>query len=303
MLKGGPAPRGLLLVVVLLSGCAALFGDIRGILARIDALHDEGRLEDAKKLSLDSLADAPDRRDRAQLYWRASRESLKLGQGAETDHAPTAQVLSICKEGEGYADSAIQADPANDLGYYWKAANMGRWGQVKGMMNALFMTGPVRDLLVQELSINPLRSDAYSVLGQLYRELPGWPISFGNVDAAVSLCRESVDLRASQVRDGSETTIDYSFATELAKSLYRRNWSSGTRLREQQNKRARYDGAKTPLQKGFAYEAVVTLLPLSDREEARIIVRQAITALEALQRRTADEEETLSDARELISGW
>ena len=295
--------RGLLIVVALLWGRVALFADIRALLGRIDALHDEGRFADARQLSLDSVAATPTGAERAELYVRAARETLKLGQQAEDRGTPAGEVLRICEDGEAYADAAIQADPGNDLGYYWKAANMGRWGQVKGMLYALFMTGPVRDLLSQEVGINPRRSDAYSVLGQLYRMLPGWPISFGNVDAAVSLERESVDLRVSQVRSGEERTMDYSFTVELARSLFQRNWSAETRLKEQESKRARYQGAATALERGFDYEGIVTLPPFSDREEARRIVEQTITQMEAMPRRTADDEETLADAKGLLKSW
>ena len=55
---------------------------------------------------------------------------------------------------------------------------------------------------LKALAANPDRSDAYYVLGQLYRELPG-VISFGNVDAAVSFGRKAVDLREAQVKSGA----------------------------------------------------------------------------------------------------
>ena len=295
--------RRFLLAAALVASGARLFAEASELLTRIDALHDQGRYADARQLALDSVAATPAGKDRAELYVRAARETLELGQQAEDRGTPTAEVLQICKDGEDYADKAIEADPSNDLGYYWKAANLGRWGQVKGMMNALFVTGPVRDLLSQELALNPRRSDAYSVLGQLYRMLPGWPISFGNVDAAVSLGRESVDLRVSQVRSGEERALDYSFGVELARSLYRRNWSIETRQKEQENKKARYQSAATPLERGFAYEGLVTLPALSDRQEALLIVRQTVSQMEALGTLSSDDEGTLADAKGLLKSW
>ena len=58
----------------------------------------------------------------------------QLGDVAEKPSKPQADILAVFTEGEGYADKAIAADPQNDLGYYWKSANIGRWGQVKGVL-------------------------------------------------------------------------------------------------------------------------------------------------------------------------
>ena len=189
-----------LLLVIPLSIAAA---DTATVLADADSLHDQGAYARAAKLLLDSVPSASGGKEQAELYWRAARETLELGDQAEKDGKPTADVLAVFTEGEGYADKAIASDPQNDLGYYWKSANIGRWGQVKGVVNSLFKAATMKDLLLKELSLNPERSDPYYVLGELYRELPGWPVSFGNLDAAVSLGRKAVDLRQAQVENGS----------------------------------------------------------------------------------------------------
>ena len=181
------------LLLIIPFGFAA--GDAKTVVAEADALHDQGGYAEAVQLLLGSAPSAA-AADQAELYWRAAREALALGDVAENAGKPQTDVLAVFVEGEGYADKAIAADPKNDLGYYWKSANIGRWGQVKGVMNALMKAQPMKDLLVKELSLNPDRTDAYFVLGQLYRELPGWPVSFGDTDAAVSLGRRAVDAAA-----------------------------------------------------------------------------------------------------------
>ena len=64
--------------------------------------------------------------------------------------------MKIFEKGQEYADQAIAADPQNNLGYYWKSSNIGRWGQVKGILNSLFKAGPMRDLLLKDLSLDAL---------------------------------------------------------------------------------------------------------------------------------------------------
>lgn len=295
--------RGKLVLLLLALPVAVAFSDVAGTTAQADALHDKGQYAEAKALLLGAVADAADGKGRAELYWRAARETLELGDIADDSHKPQADILAIFTEGEGYADKAIAADPTNDLGYYWKSSNIGRWGQVKGILNSLFKAGPMKDLLVKDLSINPDRSDAYYVLGQLYRELPGWPASFGNVDAAVSLGRKAVDLRQEQFASGKEKDLVYNFATELAKTLWKRNWSSQKRRAEQAAKAAKLAAAVTPLDKGSFYEAGMTLKDMSDREEARALVQGAITDLVKLPSLTAGQAKDLDKAREVLRGW
>lgn len=271
--------------------------------AQADELHDKGMYGEAQKLLRDSLPDAQGGQELAELYWRAARETLELGDVAEKDKKPQADVLALFTEGEGYADKAIAADPQNDQGYYWKSANIGRWGQVKGILDSLFKAAPMKDLLVKELSLNPERSDPYFVLGQLYRELPGWPVSFGNTDAAVSLGRKAVEMRQAQVEAGTEKELAYDFYIELAKSLYKRNWSATRRVSEQKAKAAKLSAAGTPLEKGSLYEAAAALPDMSDREEAKVLVQFTVSELGNLASLTAPQAKDLQKARVTLTGW
>ncbi len=295
--------RGKLALLLLLLPVAAAFSDVPAVAAQADALHDKGMYADARTLVLGAVPGTPDGKSQAELYWRASRETLEIGNAAETNGEPQARILAVFTEGEGYADKAIAADPSNDLGYYWKSANIGRWGQVKGILNSLFKAGPMKDLLVKELALNPDRSDAYYVLGQLYRELPGWPVSFGDGDAAVSFGRKAVDLREQQLAAGTEKDLVYNFYTELAKSLWKRNWSAQKRAAEQAAKAAKLAAASAPLDKGSWYEGSVSLKAMSDREEARALVQWVITEIVKLPAPRAADRTDLDKARTVLKGW
>jgi hypothetical protein len=295
--------RRILPVLLVLVPLGVAFADTAQVTTEADALHDQGMYAEARMLLLDALAGAPTGTEQAELYWRVARETLQLGDDAETAKKPQADILAFFTEGEGYADKAIAADPRNDLGYYWKSSNIGRWGQVKGILNSLAKATPMRDLLVKELSINADRTDAYFVLGQLFRELPGWPLSFGNIDAAVSLGRKSVDLRQAQAASGVEKEFVYNFATELAKTLYKRNWSAATRMAEQKNKAAKLAAAATPLEKGSLYEASVTLKNVSDREEAKALAQWVVSELGERGSLTAPQKDDLQKAKDVLKVW
>lgn len=276
--------------------------DVTNVLVDADTLHDQGAYADAVKLLLDSVPSATGGKERAELYWRAARETLELGDLAEKAGKPAPDVLAVFASGEGYADQAIAADPRNDLGWFWKSANMGRWGQVKGVLNALFKAASMKDILLKELSLNPERSDPYFVLGQMYRELPGWPVSFGSLDTAVSLGRRAVDLRQEQVEKGVERQLVYRFSTELARTLYKRNWSIAARAAEQKNKSAKLAAASTPFDKAALYEAVVALKEQSDRDEAMSLVQWVVNELEKAPSLTASDKKDLVQAKDVLKG-
>jgi tetratricopeptide (TPR) repeat protein len=294
--------RILAVCMILLVPLAAASADAAQVIAQADEMHDQGMYAEAKKLLLDAVGAAAGGAEKAELYWRAARETLETGNQAEDAKQPAASVLKIFEEGEGYANRAIEADPKNDLGYYWKSSNIGRWGQVKGILNSLMKAAPMRDLLVKVVSLNPDRSDAYHVLGQLYRELPGKPLSFGNADDAVSLGRWAAELRAAQVRDGREKSISYAYYTELAKSLYKRNLSAAARDAQKAKRAAKYAAAADALAKAMAWEGTVTLEAVADRDEAKALVRWAIAELEKLPSPTAGEKKDLDKARKVLAG-
>ena len=287
-------------VILLLFVPYASFADVSQTIAKADELHDLGRCSEARTLVLDAM-EGVTAKEKAELYWRAARETLDLGDDAEEAKQPTGAILKLFEEGEGYAKKAIEADPQNNLGYYWQSANIGRWGQVKGILDSLFKAGPMKDLLYKDIGLEAEHSDAYFVLGQLYRELPGWPLSFGNADYAVSLGRKAIDLNAEQARMGTAKSIFYSYYTELAKSLQKRNWKADIRIKEQKAKTSRFAASKDALDRGGNYEAFVTLSAVSDREEGKLLVQQAIAELEKKTSRTADDEDDLRKAREVLA--
>jgi tetratricopeptide (TPR) repeat protein len=293
----------LLLTVLLVLTVCPLFGDFTEILAAADDLHDQEAYARGRQFLESSLGEAGSGAERAELYWRLARAVLNLGDEAEDAGATEEELLKLFEEGEALADKAIEADPGNHLGYYWKSANIGRWGQTKGILNSLFKAKPMKELLEQALDADDEHADSYYVLGQLYEQLPGKPLSFGKKDYAVSLGRLAVDLHEAQVRSGQEREINYDFYTELAKHLYARDWDADKRFKEQRKKRDTLAEASTPLERGFAYESESDLGAMSDREEARKLLLWTIGKLESLPRPKSGQTADLEEAREVLDSW
>ena len=292
----------LLASLLTLLAAPALLADFQQDLAQADLLHKHGAHEEARALLEAELAGAPGGREQAEIYWRLARAWLNLGDQAELNGAKGEALLAYFVKGQELAQKGIDADSANHLAYYWLSATMGRWGQVKGILNSLAKARPMRDLLQKALALKPDHADSYYVLGQLYEQVPGG-ISFGDKDWAVSLGRKAVDLRADQVKAGLEAELVYDYYTELAKHLWDRNWSAAKRQKEQPQKAAQYAAKTDPLEKNCYYEGTLSLKNLSDREEARELLGWAVGELQALPRRTQGEEDDLKEALEVQAGW
>jgi tetratricopeptide (TPR) repeat protein len=289
--------------VLLVLGLPLLQADVAQIVLQAEALHEQEDYEQVRSLLEVSLGQAKTGAERAELSWRLARAWLNLGDQAEDGGAGEAELLPFFEKGEAAAQAAIDADPQNHLGYYWKSANLGRWGQVKGILNSLFKAKPMRELLQKAVAVKPDHSDSYYVLGQLFEQVPGFPVSFGDKDAAVSLGRKAVDLRAQQVKNGTEKELDHDFYTELAKHLWARDYSAAKRAQEQKKKLAKYEAVKDPMEKNFYYEAALTLAGVSDREEARQLIDWVIAQLQGIPNRDDGEEDDLTEAREVKASW
>jgi len=277
--------------------------DFQEILDRVDQLHEAEDYEQTRSYIESSMAQAASGAEKAELHWRLARAWLNLGDEAEDGGMAGGELLSFFEQGEAQAQKAIDADPSNHLGYYWKSANIGRWGQIKGILNSLFKAKPMRDLLKKAVAAEPDHADSYYVLGQLYEQVPGFPISFGDEDYAVSLGRKSLDLHEQQVKAGIEDEINYDFYTEMAKHLWERDYSAAKREREQGKKMRKYESSSEPMEKNFHYEASVTLKNMSDREEALELINWVIRELEGMSNRSGSQDDDLKEAEEVLESW
>ncbi|HET6486880.1 MAG TPA: hypothetical protein VFH83_10700, partial [Spirochaetia bacterium] len=97
--------RRALIVLLILSPLLALYAQSPSPAAQGDALNDKGQYLDARKIELDAAA-AASPAEKAELYWRAARETMELGDLSDKARKPQADTLAIFSEGEGYADKA-----------------------------------------------------------------------------------------------------------------------------------------------------------------------------------------------------
>jgi hypothetical protein len=112
-----------------------------------------------------------------------------------------------------------------------------------------------------------------------------------------------IDMRAKAVQAGTEKELNYNFYLQLAKTLYKRNLTAAKRTAGQAKNLAAFQAAKTPLEKGAAYEGTLALKAMSDREEAREIATWIIAELSKISNRTAGQDDDLQETRETLAEW
>lgn len=94
------------------------------------------------------------------------------------------------------AEQAAQAKPRDAPALIWEGIVLSSWAGEKGGMGALSLVKRARDDLEAALKLDPdaLEGSAYTSLGALYYQVPGWPIGFGNDDKAREMLRKGLEI-------------------------------------------------------------------------------------------------------------
>lgn len=107
--------------------------------------------------------------------------------------------------------------PGNADALYWVALIKANYAEYQDSISALDTINEVRELLDKVIAINPktMAGSAYVVLGVLHYMMPGWPIAFGNDEAADKMLKMALDINPEGI-DSNYFYGDYL----LSKGLY-----------------------------------------------------------------------------------
>lgn len=270
-------------------------------LTRSDELSRADRNVESSNLLMRMLPTARTDAERAEIYWRLSRDTLVDGDSRRWATSSPDSFLSFYSKGESYADKAIALDPDNSMGYYLKACNIGRLERAQGANASLARAELMRRLLVKAVLAGPLLSGPWYVLGQLYEQVPAWPISFGNTAWAVSLGRKALDAGMTAVSDGVEHDVPLDYSIQLARHLAKRDWSTERRVQEQAIEARKFTQTSDVVERNFYYEGVISIQPVSDRTEARQLCQEVIAKIGDGPRLTWSQRADLENARATLA--
>ena len=231
-----------------------------------------------EKYLAQALSSAESNSEKSSILWRQSRNVLTQGDGLDENDKEGR--IAKYEEAEALAIKSIELEPNADA-YHWKSSAVGRWGQTKGPLNSLSKApAMLEDVKMVVDTFGYDYTDAWYVLGLLYNQLPGWPISFGDTNAAISYMRKSLDTRI--IGRGLFLTL----YQELSDQLYDRNWDAKKRAKEFDKMKKSYDKESIPSEKmkyyegaegadGVPFYSTVPLSRMSDRQEAVMLLRYA----------------------------
>ena len=111
-------------------------------------------------------------------------------------NTPEDQQEKAFEELSEYAISAVASYPQSAELLIWKGIVLSTHAGAKGGLGALSLVKDARDSLEQALELNPraLGGSAYTSLGALYYQVPGWPLSFGDEAKAKELLIKALDI-------------------------------------------------------------------------------------------------------------
>ncbi|HVK99582.1 MAG TPA: hypothetical protein VM553_07220 [Dongiaceae bacterium] len=89
----------------------------------------------------------------------------------------------------------------------WRGIVLSTWAGAKGGLGALGLVKEARGLFEQSLTLAPdaLQGSAYTSLGSLYYQVPGWPIGFGDDKKARELLEKAIKINP----DGIDSNYFY----------------------------------------------------------------------------------------------
>jgi tetratricopeptide (TPR) repeat protein len=267
------------------------------VIVKADTLYREGELQQGLRFLLHRLPSTTDDNEKSEMLWRCSRFALRIGDKIKEAGAAKEEILTAYEQGVTYAEKAIQSNPMSADAYFFRASNIGRWGQTKGIFKALEKAEEMKDTLVQAVTIDEQHSLSWYVLGMLYEQIPGGLISFGNIAFSVSLGRKSIHTMHTEIRTEKRDAVRYDYYTELAKHLYKRNWTKRFREKQQQTMLEQYNRNKATFEKNCYFEGTRDLPSISDREEAKQLLRWVIDELEKMRNRNFQQNLDLEKVR------
>ena len=94
------------------------------------------------------------------------------------------------------AEQALAQEPDDAALLIWRGIILSSWAGAEGGLGALGKVKEAKSLFEHALQVDPqaLQGSAYTSLGALYYQVPGWPIGFGDDEQAEALLQKALVL-------------------------------------------------------------------------------------------------------------
>lgn len=177
----------------LMSASAGL-GAATGTLAEADALLNSPALsmtQAARALSLFEGLLATAGAPRALVLTHLGHTCFLLGQ-----LAPDSQRMAYYQKGQSYAETMIREEPNRVEGHYWLALNLCGQADAGGKLLGRKLLPRILEELQRAVALDAAydQAGAHRVLGRIYYQAPGWPLSVGDIQKSRQHLQAAVHL-------------------------------------------------------------------------------------------------------------
>ena len=129
----------------------------------------------------------------------SGQQSLQLLQSrwAEINYQlPAAQREAEFAKLAAEADTLVRSNPQDAELHIWRGIILSTYAGAKGGLGALDLVKQSKASLEQAVALDPkaLEGSAYTSMGALYYQVPGWPIGFGDDEQAEKLLKQALQL-------------------------------------------------------------------------------------------------------------
>ena len=121
-----------------------------------------------------------------EAMWQLSRLYYVIGDETTDKN----QKIDYYEKGQKMAEDLIKLNDNNPEGHFWLGVNLGRIGQVRGVMKSLSLVPTIRKEFEKALTLDPEHTGAMDGLAVLYYELPG--LFGGNLNKSLEYLNKAI---------------------------------------------------------------------------------------------------------------
>jgi len=216
MMKLGHSPKILGCLALCLLCAAAGLGAAAGPLAEAETILQSPTLDLSQAqqaLTLCEGALSSRAAPRPAVLAQLARTCFIVGQVASKKYSE-----GFYLKGRLYAEMLIQEDPNRTEGHYWMAMNLCGRADAGGYMLGRRLLPQIIEELDKAVALDQTydQAGAHRVLGRIYFEAPGWPMSVGDINKSLQHLQAAVRL-------APDNSTNHLF---LAQTLYRLHYHS-----------------------------------------------------------------------------
>ncbi|MCM2303741.1 MAG: glycerate kinase [Elusimicrobia bacterium] len=107
---------------------------------------------------------------KAGYLWRLCRAKIRLSERKEK----RSDKLALYESAKGDCERSVALSSGVADAHFWLGVGIGRWGETKGLMKALFIIKPLKKEMAEVLRLDPSHGGAHNVLGEILWQVPGF---------------------------------------------------------------------------------------------------------------------------------